>query len=347
MFKTYILVATQPNNLGDLLINRMLIAELLKHGTVYVDSFGLPNDFRKYLFFDERIINANEKFGGTLKRYPPFSTLKKIREEGITHFFKSPGPSNTTLKMDNFALVFIYNYLTFHKIPVYFAGVDLTKENSIVFQLIKKGVKKIFLRSQQNLLRFKSESMVLDYIPDLAFLHTPNAIVKKSKKIGISFRKIDSEYDTFITSLRKFITTFIQRGYEIEFFYQVKNDFAFNKRIFDDLSDDRILFREQCLWYDDLSFYADINLVISNRLHVLLLGLLYEAIPIANIDDDPKVKKIEDIFNSIQLQDYIVRIPAPLEFTIDGMQSEPIGTLSIIVSENRERCQKAIGSIFN
>ena len=347
MFKIYVLVATQPNNLGDLLINRMLIAELLKHGTVYVDSFGLPNDFRKHLFFDERIIDANEKFGGTLKRYPPFRTLKKIKQEGITYCFKSPCPSNTTLKLDNLALAFIFSYLSFYQIPVYFAGVDLTKENTIVFQLIKKGVKKIFVRSQQNLLRFKSESFDIDYIPDLAFLHNPIENLSKSKKIGVSFREISSDYELFISSLKKFIATFITQGYEIEIFYQVKNDYAFNKRLFDDLSIDRISFKEQCIWYDDLSFYADKSLVISNRLHVLLLGLLYEAIPIANIDDNSKVKKIEDIFNSIQLQDYIVRIPAPLEFSFDVMQPELIGILAKIVSENRERCQKAIGSIFN
>ncbi|WP_373941208.1 hypothetical protein OEG92_15795 [Polaribacter sejongensis] len=36
--KIYFLVATQHDNLGDLLINKMLINEISKYGTVYVDA---------------------------------------------------------------------------------------------------------------------------------------------------------------------------------------------------------------------------------------------------------------------------------------------------------------------
>ena len=46
---SYFICATQPTNVGDLVINKMLIDELCRYGTVYVDACGLPSDFKNVL----------------------------------------------------------------------------------------------------------------------------------------------------------------------------------------------------------------------------------------------------------------------------------------------------------
>lgn len=51
---SYFICATQPTNLGDLVINKMLVDELCRYGKVFVDAYGLPEEFTKYLF-DEKI----------------------------------------------------------------------------------------------------------------------------------------------------------------------------------------------------------------------------------------------------------------------------------------------------
>jgi hypothetical protein len=348
MAKIYVLVASQPNNLGDLIINRMLIAEILKYGEVYVDSYGLPQDFRGYLYFDERIIDVKERFGGTLKRFPPFKILKLIKKEGFTHFFKSPGPTGTSFNLNNLALAYIYNYMRSSKIVVNFVGIDLTSDNQLVFQLIKKGVGKFFVRSKQNISSLKDKSLDLAYIPDLALLYEPKDKLPKMKKIAISFRRIYSDYQLFLGSLNQVVSHLIKLGYEIEIFYQVKNDYDFNRQVYNDLKLDKIHFKEQCLWYDDLSYYADKSFVVSNRLHVLLVGLLYNALPVAYIDSHYKVKKIEDIFRSLKLDDFIWEIPAKIEIAenlfTNGDNSK---RLQRILSENRALCQRAIFSIFD
>ena len=39
MSNFYFLCITQPSNLGDLIINKMLVDELCRYGKVYVDAY--------------------------------------------------------------------------------------------------------------------------------------------------------------------------------------------------------------------------------------------------------------------------------------------------------------------
>jgi len=313
--KIYFLVATQPNNLGDLLINRLLIEEISKYGEVYVDSYGLPNNFREHLYINDKIIDVEKFYGGTLKRFPPFKILHKLRKDNFTHFFKSPGPTKISFNKNSIALLFIYSYLSILKIDVSFVGIDLLIKNKVLNFILDKSVNNILVRSKKNLEEYKFRTLIFNYIPDLALLYKPILPVVKSKKIAISFREITSNYSLFIASLDKLFSSLIIMGYTIEIFYQVIPDYLFNKRIYTDLKRDHVHFKEDLLWFNQLDFYADKSFVLSNRLHVLLLGAAYQAIPLGYLDsNDAKVNKIFNIFNSLDLMDLVYTIPEIIDF---------------------------------
>ena len=105
---TYFLCLTQYVNVGDLLINKMLIDEFCRHGYVYLDCPDAPEEFRRFLLLNKNVIDINKvhKFSvRTLNFYRFPSILKKCN---ITHFSQSPGPIR---KKDSYANRIFAKYL--------------------------------------------------------------------------------------------------------------------------------------------------------------------------------------------------------------------------------------------
>lgn len=345
--KIYVLVATQPNNLGDLVINRSLIKELMKYGEVYIDAYGLPDSFRKHLFFDRKIIDANSFFGCTLKRLSAFKGLRKIIQAGITHYFVSPGPTKVRLTKNFIASLFINLVLKTFKIKRYAVGKDYQVNNKLLWFIYQKSLTEIFIRS-------KSMDMIkrggkLRYIPDLAFLDYRNELFVKSEKIGISLRNVFTEKIEYLQILSSIIDYFEKRNYSIVFFFQSAEDYEFNKVLFNYFrsKNNNISFREKIVWYEDLNFYTDLNFVLSNRLHVLLLGLTYSALPFAILNENILTNKIYNIFSSINMNEYLLYIQKDFdEALLTRLLNNKNLILSDTVSLTKSQCIETINSIF-
>ena len=91
---TYFICATQPDNLGDLIINKMLIDELSIYGYVYLDAWGIPDEFKLPLLENENVIDVSN-FIFTVKRRSLrylFLYIFFLKRKNVKLISRSSGP---------------------------------------------------------------------------------------------------------------------------------------------------------------------------------------------------------------------------------------------------------------
>ncbi|WP_353149286.1 polysaccharide pyruvyl transferase family protein [Chryseobacterium sp.] len=317
--KIVYIVATQYDNVGDLLINKCLIDVLSKYGEVYLDTRNVPEQFKKELLKDTQNVKelkeiTNKSFKGKEVTSLYFSNL------GITHIFKSPGPfgsaGNKKVFLKNMLIGLIFKIFKSKGIKSYLVGNDVHYKNKMdkkVVEFFSRNTEKILCRSYTNVnalqnLGFKN----IDYIPDMCFGYAPKNIVElRSNEIGVSFRRLDDEnyHQKILEAIQNILDTTDKK---ITFFYQVNHDFEYNNELFTHFKDNKnVSFNEDCLQWDNLSFYNRFSFTLSNRLHVLLLGVVYNVIPIGLLNNDSKTQKIIDIFDGVDLNNFLVNMLTP------------------------------------
>lgn len=300
---TYFLCVTQPFNAGDLLINRMLVEELSQYGKVYVDCYNCPKDFRSILIgSSENIIDVYKEYGFTLKKGAIIQFAKLISKNKIGIYTQSPGPLNKIKNIpQRLSFAAIRKTLSFLHIPFVRIGNCCSAAIVTNTNIIEDHNVHYYVRSK-NAVAFLNHfnSNISHYIPDLAFLYAKYKQPLDKKKIAIfSFREIAMNIDGFVEWVKACINTLRGKGYTLIFYYQVKTDVTFMETLYDLVGDDSIEFRREILWYDNFDFYADKSIVISNRLHCLLMGAIQGAIPYAYVENNKLVRKIQDVFESI------------------------------------------------
>ena len=120
----------------------------------------------------------------------------------------------------------------------------------------------------------------------------------KARKVAFNFRPAAKDIAILRKKCLDIIHEVIERGYEIVLYYQVKGDKEFMQSLYVEAGDDRVSFRDDSLWYENMDFYQDKAFVISNRLHSLLIGAVYGAIPIVFSDSQETCAKIGHVFNA-------------------------------------------------
>lgn len=333
----YYLCLTQQSNMGDLVINRMLIQELGKYGTVYVDCYGVSKKFKQYLLNSQSTIDVYEEYGVSLKKAKLIKFAGFIKQFNIRLFVQSPGPiaepDSFWIKM---YLRIVYKWVKMIRIPFYRIGSCCSAIMARKDMLHNCNVSYYFLRAKNTVEYMKSLGYNnVDYIPDLAYLLPTENFTEKKKIAVMNFREIKADLPTFMLWIKDVVSLLISNGYTVELYYQVQKDRTFMQTIFNSLNNYNITFRDDILWFDELNYYADKDLVISNRLHSVLVGASYGVIPIAYIDTDALIAKIKDIFLS----------------SFDGKHSNYITTNSSLdvikkVLENKEKYRKEISYIF-
>ena len=299
---SYFLCVTQPTNAGDLLINRMLIEELSLYGKVYVDCYNCPEYFTSILVgCSDNIIDVYKVFGFSLKKGSFMKFFRFLRSHDIRLYTQSPGPLNkVTNLLSVFCFKIIRGILALLKISfirignccstAMATGINVLESKSVEYYVrSKKGV--IFLN------QFRKEG--IHYIPDLAFLYKRHVNYCQKCKIALmSFREVTKNLDEFVTWVKDCVCILQDNGYDVLFYHQVKADNSFMQYLYDELENNKIQFKSEILWYDEFSFYANKSIVVSNRLHCLLMGVVYNAVPLAYVDSEKKVQKIKDVFES-------------------------------------------------
>lgn len=300
--KTYFICATQTSNLGDLVINKMLIDELCKYGCVYLDASNLPLDFKRPLLENQNIIDTAD-LGVTVKS-PSFNGifkfLKLIKTEHISFLTRSPGPLEEPSFKVRLGFSIINLAARLFGVKVVYFGNCCSEALANSSKIKTTYMNSVYVRS------FESEKYAKQYfnckvgfIPDMAFLlNGGERAVTKKPIVAVDFRSVSDNPEELMSDIKNNVKEFLDNGYSVELFYQVKGDKPYVEKIYQEIKQDGVSIHDGLIWYDEMDYFADKSFVYSNRLHSLLIGAMYGAIPVARITNDPRLLKIEHVFKS-------------------------------------------------
>lgn len=348
---SYILCATQTTNLGDLVINKMLIDELCHQGKVFVDAYGLADDFRKYLFENENAIDVYGKYHFSLKKFNLLPFIRLVKNENIKVYTHSPGPLYNLGNLKRFAFDIIQTLVKSIGAKVLNIG-NCASAAILQKRVIKDNtVEHFYLRSLSSVEYVeKFYPLKVSYIPDLAFLLKYRVeSVAKEKNVAFNFRPIAQDLNILKQKCIKIINDFINEGYKVILYYQVKGDEEFVKNLYAEFNTPAVAFRKEIVWYDDLDFYNDKAFVISNRLHSLLVGAVYGAIPIVFSNSEESCAKIRHVFETV-FKDYSDCFVNDYDQEIDVLsyienQSKYSSIVNEIVLRQANECRLTIENI--
>lgn len=286
-------IVTAFNNRGDLLINRALIARARDIGKVAVVTKGIPKPFLSKLGLAE-----NEMYSSFWQCFKSNFGKRKLVKVGIPghNFGKPSANAQSYFELIYTALFKFILRVEFIRIGTSVGNLD---KSAIKIEKLKAKLYKIYgVRDNFSYNLFSPSA--ISYFPDLAFLskdfelnNQKSKHLKKIPYIFLSFRPSfpDAEisYD-YLNAIIKNLLVFIERREEnlIKVAFQVPEDrtpcFAISKAI-SALEGKTVEFIDETLELDEsIDIIANANLVVSNRLHVLLPALMSGVCHIALTD---------------------------------------------------------------
>jgi|GEM_PF-4637962 len=155
------------------------------------------------------------------------------------------------------------------------------------------------------------------YCPDLSLSVRQDCSTEFRDKTLISFREEFPENgmpDSYSQNLldqigRVFRLVDNRTPGKVSFFYQVPEDEPFNKKLLGLTGDSVIAWKAPPTYDDLLSYYQDAGVVISNRLHILLVAALSGALPIALTSSSHM--KIVSLFRRLKWDDLLLDSSSP------------------------------------
>lgn len=350
---TYYICATQTNNLGDLMINKMLVDELCKYGKVYLDAFGIPDEFKAPLLNNKNVIDVST-LGFTVKRLSINNIYKYIAllsKNDIKLITRSPGPLEEPSEKIRLGFSLVNKVASLFKVRVVYFGNCCSEALSNGHKLKSTSMDEIYVRSQNSLEYAKKFlSCPISYIPDMAYLMLTSKVYEKKKIVIVDYREVADANEHSIADLRLIIRGFRLLGYAVELYYQVKSDKESMLSLYDILKDEGVTMRKDLLWYDDIEeFYSDKAYIISNRLHSLLFGAAYGVIPIARISKDSHISKIMHVFKSSLSELFYENIYIDRPLNVKNLVDNEVLYRNILRSNmeyNKDQCSKIISKVF-
>lgn len=286
--KFYYSAITQHSNAGDALINRELIKLMRSVGIVNAYIGDSPKSFLKEIQLEDgEILKVSGFFSLIL-----IILLDRIKGN-IIYLVQTPGDisakSNTILDFFKTFLIMILSLLGVKVVQVGISLGEFSKVQKINYRLRSMFMYAIGLRDNISInkaLDMKLKNYI--YFPDLAFGVEP--ILKNNEnifKIGFSFRNdnlSEDKQNTLIENLKKEFFNLKEIKFEISLIVQVERDLFFAKRISQEVFLNNCNIIECYSIYELDDYYSNLDLVISNRLHVILLAGLNGALSIAYVD---------------------------------------------------------------
>ena len=295
----------QYENLGDLLINKLLVDELCKYGKVYIDSYNIPANFLEPLLDNDNVIDVYGEYGVTSKK-GKLSQLQMAffcKKKNIRIITDSPGPLlSTKISGVNVVSGKLRN-LIYHAVGCRMLGIGKCFSS---FISKKVPVNKIhadfyYVRSNESVtyLREQLGENKVKYIPDLCFLLKRNHQTVKKKNIAIfDIRLIKNADEKILQRCKTIIELLLQDGYKVILYYQVQRDYDTMMRLYKFIDNPNVEVRQNIVWYNDLDFYMGKKYVFSNRLHSLLIGVAFGAYPVCLYEESIETLKLKHVLHS-------------------------------------------------
>jgi polysaccharide pyruvyl transferase WcaK-like protein len=275
---------TQFENLGDALINAELIKLIANNSKLIVDSSRSTSDFFDSLdVTDSKIETMNSGFISFLLKMIKY----KLFDKEDCYYFLSPGGYVGELTYIQFIQQILNNVML---VFIKFCGVKLCLVGVSYERLGERYAKIMRFRAKYLYSHLVRDSVTQNYMnkldikitgisPDLAFNIFEKKVIKNqdSNIIVFSFR-IDQDIKQF--DLVKNFVLNIEREFldksTLYFYSQVERDVAGMERLLGELSSDLKLTNAKIISANNLAesinVFKDAKIVISNRLHVLLLA---------------------------------------------------------------------------
>nr|WP_010133608.1 polysaccharide pyruvyl transferase family protein [Microbulbifer agarilyticus] len=317
MKKYFISLRTQFPNLGDLLINRALLEELMANGDVYMDTTGVPKWYLEIMLSSLPCETLKKKT--TLTYYLGlFSSLwvKFTNRESLVFLVMKPGgyPATTSWRIGIRRVLQGLALHSFRSLGIRIVRAPSSQKNSNgIFWLIDKfrlsSVDCSLIRdvnSEREMRRMGVSYLSSDDLAIIFFALPQHSLFKRpflehqaKEVVTISLRKPRRNGEQLAYS--KLAALITRQGPEVNFVSQVFYDDRINSEVACKNGADILVYDGTLDSIDAITKqYQNSEFVISNRLHVLLLAFLNGAIPIAVVGEDDS--KIEGCFHKLDLE---------------------------------------------
>lgn len=317
---------TQYDNTGDLLINQSLVGLLRKHGQVIIDDSNKPEKFVTAISAegDQRLSAISSQRLFDFLEY----MLQRPRIASKDTYYLVLVPGDLSVVGFNKAISRVrFFYRRLRKLKrlgcrILRLGISLNTfdlPNIIAESLYSRAFYVYGVRDKQSMAkatRFRFSHV--HYFPDLAWAYRPNFVeikaAERKKSVLISFRANQSgtvHNVDYFAGIKNHLLELLRypafENYKIIVSYQVKYDREAAQELadlfhktFDVEFIDTLLSLEEAI-----QLYAGADLIISNRLHVLLLGSICKTLSVPFINPLEN-KKIAGIYEDNGLYDMVL-----------------------------------------
>ncbi|HBE19775.1 MAG TPA: hypothetical protein DEG17_15095 [Cyanobacteria bacterium UBA11149] len=319
----------QYENLGDIIINKILFSNLRNYGILMVDDRGIPDWVIEELDLkvDERLSKIKYPFGLYLLILF-FGLIALVKFNFKVYLIAMPGHHYGRIKNSINSLKSLSFFFIFRTIGIricWFGAsigpflemrqtVEKWKSNFMYFYSVRDSI-------SENYARMIGINRVTHF-PDLAWLmETPNLsnvpVGSDDDYVIFSFRKASHalaesvEYKNNLCTVLDEIVKLVcgEWSKKLVISYQVEHDYEFCKWISDRYKKycDVVFIEEKVNSQSMYNLYSRASLVFSNRLHVLLFAIACGSLPIAVVDAAHH-DKISGIFADAGLMQLLIDI---------------------------------------
>lgn len=364
--KIFFLPASQIDNTGDVLINKILLDQLRESGELIVNDENKPDWFLKEIgvLASERLsVHTSDKF------YPYLQSCLKADKESRFSLVIHPGHTSrsgyrSAIYGDHgFFFTRFLKRLKKQGLNIVRFGFSIgpfDAYNTISELFYTTAYKKYAVRDSESYKLGKKYFLQnIVQMPDLAWSYINNNIEKQDNNdpyVVVSFRsnkfgKIHSS--EYLKPIIEQLKEILPKAQMVKIVYQVKYDQAPAKEIYNALKDSHIVeFIDEKLDLQAASdLYKNADYIVSNRLHVLLLGIVQQVIAFPLIIPGDNAKII-NIYKDNDLHDYILNIKDESSINIDiikkvvSEKNKQIVRLREIINQNDKHVSAIISKSF-
>lgn len=321
----------KKDNIGDLLINVLLIKELANHRKVMVEGV-LPKYVERLIGTNENVVYLNKGWHKRLDYpvvhwialLPYLSSIKYVF--GVPGHAKITGSTKSMLRgAKNMIKAMVLKLLGKKFIMV---GVTLEYSKGMAYYLTKKMSKSyslIAVRDKQNFEQLKKAKISnIKLIDDLALLYKRDDFVvensllvkKRSNSIVISFRWGcfgSGRDDVYFSAIKNYLFENLNRSEfkdtHLVFCFQVIDDRQSVQELYQLFAATHTceLIDEMLTLDEAINLYSTAEWVLTNRLHVALLAMVNNT-PAMVVTDTEQHTKASNVYTTLGLQDLIFDI---------------------------------------
>lgn len=357
---------TQYENIGDVLINKTLLSLLREKGKITAFcGGGLPESFFEEMELekDERSYAKSQK--GFVKEI--ISSAIKAKKDGDEVYLFSGLGAQSAVGILSAARIFVSG-LMFMLFRIF--GVRIVKIGASVEKYSKSAeaaekfrslfISEYFVRDSVSLDKCKRMNIKKARLcPDMSWSYMKNTERVKKEAQGVVAVTFRSHGDDILlkdncTKALEMLEGVIGKEMKVIFYHQVegqKSDEGVSKYLFEELKSrfSCTLEEKQLSLSTAGDVYKKADFVLSNRLHALLLGYKYGAVPLALINKKDNMK-IYSTFTDCGIGDFIIDTAdenfSAAESTAEKRE-QSFERIVKIESEKREEIEKIINEIFD